>query len=74
MTRMRLSRKVTDMERLTYTVPEVIAKTGLSRTTIWRHVLSGRLPSVKVGGRRLISHRDLLTFVSGPTSEREEQV
>lgn len=50
---------------MTYTVPEVIQLTGLSRTTIWGHIRTGRLPSVKIGGRRLIAKRDLQVFVSG---------
>lgn len=50
---------------MTYTVPEVIQLTGLSRTTIWGHIRTGRLPSVKIGGRRLIAKRDLQLFVSG---------
>lgn len=48
-----------------YSPTEVIEITGLSQTTIWGHIRTGRLPSVKIGGRRFIAKRDLQVFVSG---------
>jgi excisionase family DNA binding protein len=51
-----------------YTPTESIYATGLSRTTIWGHIRTGRLPSVKIGGRRLVAKRDLQVFVSGEPS------
>lgn len=36
-------------------IPEVSDRTGLSRTTIYRLIRSGDLPSFKVGGSRRIS-------------------
>lgn len=60
------------MERATYTVPEVIEITGLSRTTIWTRIRSGELPSVKIAGRRMVTKHDLQRFLSGePDTERK---
>ncbi|MEM9966209.1 MAG: helix-turn-helix domain-containing protein [Asticcacaulis sp.] len=46
-------------DRLTYRVNEVIALTGLSRSTLYRLVAKGELPLVKVCGRTLIARSDL---------------
>jgi excisionase family DNA binding protein len=40
--------------RLTYRVDEASKVSGLSRSTIFEHIRTGRVGSVKVGGRRLI--------------------
>ena len=46
-------------DRITYRVNEVLAMTGLSRSTLYRLVARGELPLVKVCGRTLIA-RDAL--------------
>lgn len=46
-------------ERITYRVNEVLALTGLSRSTLYRLVARGELPLVKVCGRTLIARDDL---------------
>lgn len=46
-------------ERITYRVNEVLAMTGLSRSTLYRLVERGELPLVKVCGRTLIARDDL---------------
>jgi excisionase family DNA binding protein len=51
------------MERMTYSIAEAAAATGLSRPTLERHLAAGRLASVKIGGRRLIAVADLEAFV-----------
>jgi excisionase family DNA binding protein len=61
------------MERLTYSAREVAEITGLSLPTIRRHIRDGHLPVTRIGRRVLVSHRDLLAFVSNPKAEREEQ-
>lgn len=58
-------------ERITYRVNEVLALTGLSRSTLYRLVAQGELPLVKVCGRTLIARDDLEAMVqrmrrSGP--------
>jgi excisionase family DNA binding protein len=42
------------LERVIYRVPDVVAVTGLSRSTIYREMASGALFSVKVGGARCV--------------------
>ncbi|MAK83978.1 helix-turn-helix domain-containing protein [Phenylobacterium sp.] len=46
-------------DRITYRVNEVLAMTGLSRSTLYRLVARGELPLVKVCGRTLIARDDL---------------
>jgi excisionase family DNA binding protein len=38
-----------------YSVPDITAKTRVGRTLVYREIASGRLRSVKVGARRLVS-------------------
>ena len=42
------------MEKMLYTVDEVMALLSISRTRAYRAIASGELPSVKIGRRRLI--------------------
>jgi excisionase family DNA binding protein len=51
-------------ERLTYTVPESAALTGLSERTLWKLVRAGALPVVHVGRRTLVSRAALLAFIA----------
>jgi excisionase family DNA binding protein len=51
--------------RMTVTVAEVAETTGLSPKTVRRHIASGRLKSVLVGGRRLVKVDDLRRFIDG---------
>lgn len=44
-----------ETERLSYTVPQLIAVTGLSRNRIYAAIASGALRSFKDGKRRMIS-------------------
>lgn len=46
-----------------YTVPEVMASTGLSRSMLYDLIRSGALRSVKVGRCRRISADDLRSFI-----------
>lgn len=50
-------------ERITYRVNEVLALTGLSRSTLYRLVARGELPLVKVCGRTLVTRDDLETML-----------
>ena len=50
-------------DRITYRVNEVLALTGLSRSTLYRLVAQGELPLVKVCGRTLIARDDLEAMV-----------
>lgn len=51
--------------RLTYSVREVAGLTGLSRSTIYVLLGQKKLASLRVGGRRLISHEALVTLLGG---------
>ena len=46
---------VKPVERLAYSVDELIAATGISRPSIYRRIADGTLKTVKFGKRRLIS-------------------
>jgi excisionase family DNA binding protein len=46
-------------ERLTVTVREAIELSGLSNTTLYKLIGQGRLRTVKVGGRTLITYASL---------------
>lgn len=49
----------TNVERLAYSVREAAEALGMSQATINLHISTGTIPSVKLGGRRLI-RRDVL--------------
>jgi len=62
-------------ERKSYSIPEAAGVVGLSRTTVWRWVRTGRLPSFRWGGRRLIRADDLqaaIDAVSGRAPEPDD--
>lgn len=40
--------------RLTVTISELAATLGLDRSTIWRRVKAGEIPSVRVGSTHLV--------------------
>jgi excisionase family DNA binding protein len=55
-------------EKVTYRVKDLVAATGLSRSTVWTLIRTGELPSFKFQGMRLVLKSDLdawLAKVSG---------
>ena len=50
------------LPKLAYPMKEASEVSGLSRSTLYELISSGRLKAVKVGGRRLILHSDLLAL------------
>jgi excisionase family DNA binding protein len=46
-------------------IPDVVARTSLSRSTVYEEMASGRLRSVKVGRRRLITESALVAYIEG---------
>jgi excisionase family DNA binding protein len=52
----------TEIQRLTYSIPEFEAATGLSRATFYRLAARGELQTIKRGGRRLVSIAELERF------------
>jgi len=55
--------------KLAYRVEEAMHVSGLGRTFLYEHITNGQLRSVKVGGRRLILHDDLLAFLKGAMAQ-----
>lgn len=53
------------MNSLTYTVPEVAQHLRLGRTTVYRLIGTGELPSIKVGGSRRVTASALQVFLEG---------
>lgn len=46
-------------EKLTYTVKEVAKLLGLSRSSMYQATRNGSMPSIRIGGRILISRIEL---------------
>lgn len=67
-----MSEAVTVPAKLAYGVDEAIHVSGLGRTFLYEHITNGQLRSVKVGGRRLILHDDLLAFLKGALAPSPE--
>lgn len=44
-----------DEDRLTYTVPEAAQRLGIATSTTWKHIGSGRIPVLRLGGRTLVT-------------------
>ena len=45
--------------RVSYSIPEVAEMVGISRRTVYEEIYSGRLSTLKIGARRLVSRRQL---------------
>lgn len=55
-----------NLPKLSYSVKDACAALGVSRTTLYKLVRSGRIKPVKLGLRRVIfSHDELLRFLNG---------
>ena len=54
------------MNLRTYSVPEIVEKTGLSRATVYRLISTGQLPAVTIGSRRRVRELDLVAFLTPP--------
>jgi excisionase family DNA binding protein len=57
--------------RLSYSVADAVAATGLGKTTLYGLIGSGRLPSCRIGGRRIIRHADLEALLRGARGQSE---
>ena len=56
------------IERMAYSVDEIAVALDLDPATIWRHVKSGKIPSVKFGGSRRIPAAWLKQQLAGEQS------
>ncbi|MBR7619962.1 helix-turn-helix domain-containing protein [Phenylobacterium sp. 20VBR1] len=52
-------------DKMAFRINEVVATTGLSRSTIYNLISQGRLRAVKAAGRRLILREDLDRYFEG---------
>jgi excisionase family DNA binding protein len=50
-------------QQLVYTIPEIIRILRISRASLYRLLNRGELKSKMVGGRRLVTHRQLTAFL-----------
>lgn len=51
------------LQRLAYSVAEAAKVSGLSRSKLYELMSGGELQSLKIAGRRLIRHTDLLSLL-----------
>jgi len=63
--RVAIERRCTSMTTLTYTIPEVADHLRLGRTTVYRLIGTGELPSIKVGASRRVTRDALQGYVDG---------
>jgi excisionase family DNA binding protein len=58
------------METLTLTIPEVARELRVGRTTVYRLIGSGELPSILVGGSRRVPAEALSAYTACPECRR----
>jgi excisionase family DNA binding protein len=61
------------MDKITYSIDEVLGISGLGRTKIYELLKSGELPARKLGKRTLILGADLNAFLTGLQSYPTQQ-
>ncbi|MCB1924719.1 MAG: helix-turn-helix domain-containing protein [Gammaproteobacteria bacterium] len=66
---MSANESITETSVISYTIDGASEATGIPKSTLWEHIKSGRLASLKVGRRRLIPRESLVTFVRGGSSD-----
>jgi excisionase family DNA binding protein len=54
-----------DVPKIGYSIREACIASSLGRTTIYNHIASGRLRSVRVGGRTIIPADALHALIAG---------
>jgi excisionase family DNA binding protein len=52
-----------DLMTLTLTVPQLVERTGVSRTKVYAEIASGRLRSFRLGRRRLFKVSDVESWL-----------
>jgi excisionase family DNA binding protein len=51
------------MEKLAYTIADVMKMTGLGKTTLYKHIEQGHLKKRKIGGRTVFILADVQEFL-----------
>ena len=57
--------------QLSNTIPEVVARTGCSRTRVYEAIQRGDLPIIKIGHKTLILETDLKKWLRSHRMRRE---
>jgi excisionase family DNA binding protein len=52
-----------------HSIKDVVGRTRLSRSTLYQEMKSGRLQSVKVGSRRLVTESALIDYIRNLITE-----
>lgn len=53
------------LPRLGYSVAQAAHVTSISKAKLWELIKSGQLGSVKIAGRRIVRHSDLVALLNG---------
>ena len=53
------------IEKLAYSIKEVVQATSLCRSSIYKHIAAGRLKIRRIGGRTVIPAESLRAFLNG---------
>lgn len=51
--------------KIAYSINEACAASSLGRTTIYAHIVAGRLKAVRIGGRTVIPAESLRALING---------
>ena len=51
-------------ERAAYSIRDLMAMTGLSETSVYRQIKAGKLKTIKIGGRTLVTAAALNAWLS----------
>jgi excisionase family DNA binding protein len=65
---------VADDQRMTYTVDEVAARLGVSRSAVYDCISRGEIPAKRLGRRVVIVRAALETFLTEPNGARRASV
>ena len=62
-----------NVQKLTFSIPEVCEALQISRTTLWKLVRSRRLKPVRIGRRVLFSLKAVEDFLNGDTGAQRSR-
>ena len=52
------------MRKLSYSIPQAVAATGIGRSTLYKHIKSGTLRATRIGGRTVILEEHLTAWLN----------